>query len=714
MREAEAMIEHNNRVIETLTRYIETDIEPHYAIMLNGAWGCGKTYFVREKWLKNLKKKEKYSIITISLFGLKNVEELNEEIARSKIIFEEQIENNETSHVVLDKSKELTNNNIFKGVSSIANKLFESKVGINFNDMTKMFTRDWLSENKDGITKILILDDLERAKMDLIEIFGFISSYIESTGLRVIILSNDTEIKKTEKIRIKETIQTEEITYLEQNGEKAIDNYLNHKDINNNSNAEKVANNKKIIETVKTIDNDKEYMRIREKIIGEILIINADIDDAIAYFFEEMNYEKKQEQLVGPLIREIRTTLGCDNLRIVRQTLMKLQPLLKIVVEVNAYKKYSYEEIEISGIKYSKEEYIIRVCKFFILANMKKVMDKLDPDNLRLSLTIHGYDMYQPLNHQIEEKSLDIWINYIWCGELNKDVIKSAVEKDMEILIPQEIMEKDSIFKLQVGFYDYEKEEFYKLQAKMIDELKNGKYTELAAIIQAYSLLLTFEKYDILDDEVKNIDELFDDIFSSISITNIKGDKNAYDTIDDIEIDFLDYRGYQINSFYDEPRVVKFLEKVKEKYKQTSKKRNSNVINVLVNDIEQGNKKLYKLFDNVEQWQPILEWIGIDNLWKLLDSSNLRYQRRLLSKLNNRYGLNVAGGEERYLAYKSERKILENLLNGYKERYEKAKKDRDNKVFMYSKLKDDAEKISKGFIEKLDKGEAIRINLIEN
>jgi len=73
------MVEHNKRVIEALNRYVGVEEEtnkvaPHYAIMVNGEWGCGKTYFVREKWLKQLAIPERYNIIYASVFGMKTIE----------------------------------------------------------------------------------------------------------------------------------------------------------------------------------------------------------------------------------------------------------------------------------------------------------------------------------------------------------------------------------------------------------------------------------------------------------------------------------------------------------------------------------------------------------------------------------------------------------------------------------------------------------------
>ncbi|MFK2305108.1 P-loop NTPase fold protein [Bacteroides fragilis] len=43
----------NRNILTFLNEYAEIP-DPQYAIMLRGAWGCGKTFFIRQ-WIKQLK-----------------------------------------------------------------------------------------------------------------------------------------------------------------------------------------------------------------------------------------------------------------------------------------------------------------------------------------------------------------------------------------------------------------------------------------------------------------------------------------------------------------------------------------------------------------------------------------------------------------------------------------------------------------------------------
>ena len=695
------MVEQNMRVMETLNRYISEGVDPHYAIMVNGEWGCGKTFFIKEKWMQQIENKEKYSIINLSLFGLKNVNEIKEEIPFNEIIFKETLDKSKKNEEIIKKGKELTENNFVKNIGNVANKLLESKVGIGLDDLSKIFTRDWLSEKIEGITKVLILDDLERTKMDLKEIFGFVSSHIENTSLRVIFLCNDDEIKKTQSTKIKEDIKIDDFIY-DEIVNKDIDKYNNHKF---SPKLIKVISNIRKIETQKKTNNDEDYRRIREKVIGETLKLEADIEEALVSFFKEMKYSIVEMNQIEPIIKEVMVTLGYNNLRVVRQTLMKLQPLLNEIINAKSYHNYPHKYIEVSGKIKPKEYYVEMVIKFFIVANMKKLMGCLEPNGLWMTGLLNGFELYKPLA-QLEE-IYKIWVSYIWGGELNKDIIYKAVNEDMKTLTPQDIVEKDNIYKLQVGYWDYTKEEFYDIQSKMIDELKNGKYTDIRAIMQGYCLLITFEKDGILAD-IDDIDIFFNDVLKSLKLNYSNEKEITYTNIDYEYIDFFGYRGYQLYYTADKTRVVKFFNKLKEVYKEIRKESIKEKIDTLLLKIISVDTQVDDLFDNIDRNQPLLDIIGINRLCQILHSISLLEQRRFFDKLMNRYGLNSVGAEESYLIYKPDKIILEKLVDIYTENYEKAKTNRDNKVSMYAYLKADAEKTLVGFNKKMESGESFK------
>lgn len=61
-------------IIKLMQSYLSEDIY-NYAIMLDGEWGCGKSFFVKDVLIPKLQ--DTRIAIYVSLFGLKNVEEIS-------------------------------------------------------------------------------------------------------------------------------------------------------------------------------------------------------------------------------------------------------------------------------------------------------------------------------------------------------------------------------------------------------------------------------------------------------------------------------------------------------------------------------------------------------------------------------------------------------------------------------------------------------------
>ena len=70
-------------LVESILDYVRSDYTD-YAIMINGEWGSGKTYF----WNNQIKKKidtlnlngKRYTTIYMSLYGISNLEEISKKI----------------------------------------------------------------------------------------------------------------------------------------------------------------------------------------------------------------------------------------------------------------------------------------------------------------------------------------------------------------------------------------------------------------------------------------------------------------------------------------------------------------------------------------------------------------------------------------------------------------------------------------------------------
>ena len=76
-------------LVESILDYIRADYTD-YAIMINGEWGSGKTYFWNNKIRNKIESMQlngrKYKTIYMSLYGISNLEEISKKILNKKII----------------------------------------------------------------------------------------------------------------------------------------------------------------------------------------------------------------------------------------------------------------------------------------------------------------------------------------------------------------------------------------------------------------------------------------------------------------------------------------------------------------------------------------------------------------------------------------------------------------------------------------------------
>ena len=168
---------------------------PVGALLLTGEWGCGKTYLIDKILNKELE--ETHIIIRISLFGLANVEELNNSVKSAWI----QENGGLTESIVkvskykefINKIKNLSSNNIFKDTLGAI-------LSIDFLDFINI-------ENSINNKKVvLVFDDLERSKLSIQEKLGTINNYCEKYHFNVIVVANEEKLEDKDYKEFKEKV----------------------------------------------------------------------------------------------------------------------------------------------------------------------------------------------------------------------------------------------------------------------------------------------------------------------------------------------------------------------------------------------------------------------------------------------------------------------------------------------------------------------------
>lgn len=160
--------------------YIKAD-KTQYAILLNGAWGSGKTFFWKYS-LEPIAKDNKIKTIYLSLNGIGKIEHLEHLLFIKLFPFISNQENSKLKTLVIVATNAINHlgkifakaslTDIFKGVS------------VDFFDFSNY---------------VICFDDLERCQIPVKEVLGFINNYVEHKNLKTLILADERNIDNSQK-----------------------------------------------------------------------------------------------------------------------------------------------------------------------------------------------------------------------------------------------------------------------------------------------------------------------------------------------------------------------------------------------------------------------------------------------------------------------------------------------------------------------------------
>lgn len=255
----------NDHVEEYLDYYCESSYPPNYAILLKGEWGSGKTWFI-EKYRKKLEEKDQ-KCLYVSLYGMTTFSEIGDS-------FFQQL------HPILSSTGMVIAGNILKGFLKGTLKIdlnSDSKEDGTINYQIPDINLPNYLKNTDK--SILIFDDLERCKIDIESILGYINNFVEHQNMKVIVIANEEELLKK----------------------------------NNNL--------------------EPAYKVIKEKLIGKTFSIHTDLNGAIENFINSIENPDSKKFLVTstPLIRELYETAKYKNLRSLKQIIWDFDRIFKVL-----------------------------------------------------------------------------------------------------------------------------------------------------------------------------------------------------------------------------------------------------------------------------------------------------------------------------------------------------------------------------------------------
>lgn len=476
-------------LVESILDYVRADYTD-YAIMINGEWGSGKTYFWNNKIRNKIESLQlngkQYTTIYMSLYGISNLEDI------SKKIFIE------TTQLMDKNLKRYMNLNNQTTIPEYA------KTGL---DMANFFG---VTQNGDRIDygkffstddKVLCFDDLERANVDVIDILGYINNFVEHDHIKTIIICNEKELStklKSSNLEMKTFIAT----------------YLLDKE------GDLSKTDKPMVEKIRdkieyVFDKANDYERIKEKLIGETFEYAPEFTYIINGLL--MRYEVNPDLIRflrenAQLIISTFNKSGTRNLRILKHALNDFR---KIFEMVNKYYPNTSQKVlktmliftiavsfEIKAGKITKDKFVnIENNEEYkaILVSSRVLMDNRQ-------FYIKEFDNNYYYNFKAEYRFFKFIEIYVRTRIFDMKTFK----KDMEVIINTIDTDKLPGYKrlLTEEYWKIADDQFESVIDEIMEDVKYGRI-EVIDIVKLFVYFCYFVEKDLIKYDMKTIRTTF-------------------------------------------------------------------------------------------------------------------------------------------------------------------------------------------------------------
>ena len=527
-------------LVESILDYIRSDYTD-YAIMINGEWGSGKTYFWNHKIRNKIEHMhingKQYTTIYMSLYGISNLEEI------SKKIFIE------TTQLMDKNLKKFMKNNNQSSIPEYA------KTGLdmaNFFGVTQNGDRVDYADFFSTDDKILCFDDLERANVDVIDILGYINNFVEHDHIKTIIICNEKELAtklKSSNLEMKTFIAT----------------YLLDKEGGLKGPSDKPMV-EKIQETIEHVfDKANDYERIKEKLIGETFEYAPEFSYIINGLL--MRYESDPD-LIRFLRENTRLIIatfnrsGTRNLRILKHALNDFKKIFEMVNK--NYPNTNHRVLqtmliftiavsfEIKAGKITKDKFTyIKDNEEYksILVSSRVLMDNRQ-------FYIKEFDNNYYYNFKSEYRFFKFIEIYVRTRIFDMKVFKANMETIIDTVDTNKLPGYKRL--LTEEYWKIPDDEFDGVIEEIIANLKNGKI-DLVDMVKLFGYFDYFTKKDLIKYDMKTIKMLFFNGMNASALTSTYSE-NMQEELDSIDIIEQDEDLEEILSHYN-----KLNSKLKEK-----------------------------------------------------------------------------------------------------------------------------------------------------
>lgn len=324
------------QITEEILRYLK-DESYNYAVLIDGEWGSGKTFFANRTLTKAINEQEEKletnrSVKYISLYGCKNMTDVQENVAWS---FAEDARQKIQKKVKWGDTAEKITGNFVLTSQKIGNVIMKKFLS---GESLYEISTDWLNLG----SFIFIFDDLERCDCPINEVLGFFNELVEHENTKVIIIANEKELSdmaETQYLELQYYLTLDDrIQWPKSDKSNTWTNY--NRNSTSLSLCEMERRRKLLFPVAEGSDN---YRRIREKVIGVTLKYDPNIPEIISQIIEASNYENSIKELLRVKKASFESTMEYyhhRNLRTFQFFLSKVTYLLEKLKNINIEQDY--------------------------------------------------------------------------------------------------------------------------------------------------------------------------------------------------------------------------------------------------------------------------------------------------------------------------------------------------------------------------------------
>jgi len=608
----------NSHVEKNLDDYCKLPHPPGFSVLLKGQWGCGKTWFIKKYYEKLNQTKEKSILyqsvpivwgkfckwirrkpqqiykgnrcLYISLNGLNSIADIDESIYQQLHPFwsSEQV-----------KALGIVIKSLLKGSLKIdlTNDGKDRAIwNIQIPDIPNNFE---YSELKDADKRVLIFDDLERCKIDISNLLGYINSFVEHQGLKVILIANEDELQK-----------------------------------------------------------DDNYKSIKEKLIGRTFSVSTDFEGVLNDSIDKIKNQHAKNFLSNNtnLIQDLYQKAEYKNLRSlklivldfemilndlpekVRNNLEILQKILKLLIVFSIeIKRGTILPRDINNLSSQYMKYLSTVRQYRI--QLSSSMTENDNKNLTsLQILFSRYPFVDFYDLFPNEKWWQIFFDE---SRVDTEILKESIASSKHF--------QDKIIPNWVKLFHYNKLSDDNEFSSLIDEVKieysNRTYDEIGIIKHLHGLFLHFFEIGLYD---KSKEEIFED--SKRYIDDLKERGRLSPDHSSFEDSYKNYKNlaFQGQEFEEFKQLSLYIKQVQELIQQENMPKNAQD---LLDTMQTNSYKFYRTicediaeisqdeYISIQKYYdiPILKYMKPDIFVEKLLSIKEEDQHCIFSALKQRY-----------------------------------------------------------------------------